>query len=90
MSLEGAVAEVERYLKSWTVFDVTAGVVQEAVRGVRAHPFNYWDAQIGAVARLHRIPYLLSEDFSHGAILEGVRFLDRFRPEFRAADLLKS
>jgi predicted nucleic acid-binding protein len=32
------------------------------------------------VARLHRIPYLLSEDFNHGAILEGVRFLDPFRP----------
>ena len=90
LPLEGALDEVNRYLRSWIVFDVTTRVVEEAVRGVRAYRLNYWDAQIWAVALVHRIPFLLSEDFSDGVILEGVRFVNPLLPGFRAAELLRS
>ena len=66
--------------------DTTAHVVLEAIRGARDHRLNYWDAQIWAVARLHRIPVVLSEDFSDGAVLEAIRFLNPFRPGFRVAE----
>src|SRR5947209_3938316 len=46
LPLEAALEEVGRYLRSWVVLDVTPKVVEEAVRGVRAHRMNYWDAQI--------------------------------------------
>ena len=90
LPLQGALDEAGRYLKTWTVFDVTKAVVEEALRGVRAHHLNYWDAQIWAVARLHAIPVILSEDFSHGAVLEGVHFINPLQPGFRVPDLIKS
>ena len=79
LPLEAALREVDRHLQTWQVFDVTSEVVREAVRGVRHHRLNYWDAQIWAVARLNRISLVLSEDFSDGAVLEGVRFLNPLR-----------
>jgi len=46
---------VKTYLQAWTVLDLTGLVVLEAVRGVRDHQFNFWDAQIWAAARLNQI-----------------------------------
>jgi predicted nucleic acid-binding protein len=89
LPLQGALDEAGRYLKSWTVFDVTKAVVEEAIRGVRTHQLNYWDAQIWAVARVHHVPVLLSADFQDGRTLEGVRFLDPLAPGFQPAELLK-
>ena len=45
-----------------------------------------WDAQIWAVARLHGIPAILSEDFSSGSVVDGVGFLNPFLPDFRISD----
>ena len=53
---------------------------------MRGYRLNYWDAQIWVAARLHQIPLVLSEDFSDGAVLEGVHFINPFRPGFRLAD----
>ncbi|MCS6937459.1 MAG: PIN domain-containing protein [Candidatus Bipolaricaulota bacterium] len=71
---------VENYLRAWPVLPVTPLIVHEAVRGVAEHGFSYWDAQIWATARLNQIPIVLSEDFSHGRFVEGVRFLNPFTP----------
>ena len=86
LTAEQAEREVTHHLRVWKVLDLTGLVVMEAVRGVREHRRNYWDTQIWAVARLNRVPVVLSEDFSDGAILEGVRFVNPFRPSFRLAD----
>ncbi len=71
---------VENYLRAWPVLSVTPMIVQEAVRGVVEHKFNYWDAQIWATARLNQIPIVLSEDFSHDHRVEGVHFVNPFAP----------
>lgn len=89
LSLEAASERIEHYSRSCTIFEVTRRVVEEAIHGVRIHQLNYWDAQIWAVARIYRIPVLLSEDFQDGRTLEGVRFLDPLAPGFRPAELLK-
>lgn len=73
---------VAHYAGSWGVFDVTPGVVREALRGVWEHRMNFWDAQIWAVARLHGIETVLSEDFQDGLRVEGVRFVDPFKTSF--------
>jgi predicted nucleic acid-binding protein len=49
---------------------------------VRDHKLAYWDSQLWATARLNQIPTLLSEDFSVGAALEGVRFVNPFAADF--------
>ena len=88
LPLEAALREVDRHLQTWHVLNVTSEVVREAVRGVRRHRLNYWDAQIWAVAHLNRISLVLSEDFSDGAVLEGVRFLNPLRADHNPASRL--
>jgi len=68
------------------VLSVTPLIVLEAARGARDHGLNYWDA-LWATARLNQIPLILTEDFAHGRVLEGVQFLDPFASSFELAAL---
>jgi predicted nucleic acid-binding protein len=52
--------------------------VLEAVRGVERYQFSYWDALIWAQPNFNGVPNIVSEDFSHGRLIEGVRFLNPF------------
>ena len=54
----------------------------EAARGVRDHNLSFWEAQIWATAKLNQIPVVLSQDFTSGSVVEGVRFLDPFAAYF--------
>jgi predicted nucleic acid-binding protein len=83
LSVDEAHDRVKNYLQSWTILDLTGMVVLEAVRGVRDHQFNFWDAQIWAVARLNQLAVVLSEDFNVGAVIEGVRFANPFAEDFQ-------
>lgn len=78
-----AYSHIETLRRAWTVVDISAWVVAEAARGVRDYQFSYWDAQLWAVARLHQIPVVLSEDFNPGAVIEGVRCVNPFSSDFR-------
>ena len=40
---------------------------------------SFWDASIIAAARCAKIKHLLSEDFSHGQIIEGIKIINPFR-----------
>ena len=83
LSVDQAYDSVKNYLQSWRLLDLTGMVVLEAVRGVRDHQFNFWDAQIWAVARLNQIAVVFSEDFNVGAVVEGVRFVNSFAEDFQ-------
>ena len=82
LTLEEAEQRVINYMRSWRVYDLTARVVVEAVRGARQHQLPYWDSLIWATAKLSGAPTVLSEDFSDGRLIEGVRFLNPFAPTF--------
>ena len=82
LSLEQAYHRIQNYLLSWEVLDLTGSIVLEAVRGVRTYQMAYWDAQIWALARLHRIPLIFTEDFNIGAVIEGVRFVNPLEENF--------
>lgn len=64
---------------AFDVFPVTSAVVLEAVRGVRDHRMSFEDAQAWATAKLHQVPYLLTQDGPTDATVEGVTFVDPFR-----------
>jgi len=83
LSVGEAYDRVKNYLQSWMVLNLTGMVVLEAARGVRDHQFNFWDAQIWAVARLNQIPIVFSEDFQVGTVVEGVRFVNPFAEDFQ-------
>jgi predicted nucleic acid-binding protein len=82
MTLLDAATQVEHFLQSFPVYPLTPGVVREAVRAARAYQLPYFDAQIWACAHLNEIPVILSEDFSDGQIIEGVRFANPFAETF--------
>jgi len=83
LTIPEASLQVERLARVWPVVDVTSQIVLEATRGVREYQFSFWDAQIWAAARLNQIPVVFSEDFGHGSVLEGIRFVNPFAKDFR-------
>jgi len=74
--------EVERFVLTCPVFDLTPSAVLEACRAAIQHKLSLWDAMIWAVAKLNQVPHVLTEDMQHGRFLEGVRFQNPFVPEF--------
>jgi predicted nucleic acid-binding protein len=43
---------------------------------------SIWDALIWSVARLNGISWILTEDGQHNRLVEGVRYLNPFHPDF--------
>lgn len=80
-------AELERLAEGRVVLPVTVDVVLEAGRGVQEHGLSFYDAQIWAAARLNDIPVVLTEDFCHGRVIEGVRYVDPFCDDFDVSEL---
>jgi len=82
MKLDDAARQVERFVRAWTVFNLTPMIVLEATRGVREYKFSYWDAQIWAAARLNQVTAVFTEDMPSAHVIEGVRFVNPFAPDF--------
>lgn len=86
LSHTDALARVERLARSCRVLALTSSVMLEGCRGSVQHQMSVWDGLIWAVAKLNQVPFVLSEDFQHGRVLEGVRFLNPLLPSFDLAD----
>jgi len=82
LTAEEAGQSVTNYMRSWLVYEITARAVVEAIRGVRQHQLSYWDSLIWATAKLAGVSTVLSEDFSDGQLIEGVRFRNPFGENF--------
>jgi predicted nucleic acid-binding protein len=82
LSPAAAARRIEHYIESWSVCDVTASIVAEAVRGVISHKLSYYDSLIWATARLNQMTSLVTEDGQHNRLIEGVRYLNPFHPDF--------
>ena len=87
LSIGDASRAVMEYLDSWPVIDITNSIVLEALRGVGQHQMHYYDSVIWAAAKLHQIREILTEDGQHGRVVEGVRYLNPFHPDFDLAVL---
>jgi predicted nucleic acid-binding protein len=83
-----ATQQAEYLTRTFETFPVTSQVVLEAIRGVREYQLSFWDALIWAAARLNQIPILFSEDFNLGSVMEGVRFVNPFAPDFDLQSML--
>ena len=77
-----AFLHVQRWMSVYPVFSLTDSIVLEAARGSRDYNLAYCDAQIWATAHLNQINVIFSDDFQDGQILEGVRFINPFAPQF--------
>jgi predicted nucleic acid-binding protein len=86
LSTTDAYTRIEHLLLSWTILESSGLIVLEAARGARDYRMHFWDAQIWATARLNQIACILSADFSTGSVIEGVRFVSPFAPDFQISD----
>jgi predicted nucleic acid-binding protein len=89
-SLEWAeiIKQIDILTNKLTVLPLTKEIVLEALRGVGEYQLSYYDAQIWAVAKIHNIPFILSEDFNSNSVIDGVTFLNPFAQNFDF-DILK-
>jgi len=78
LTVQEAYVELEGFLRSFQVADVTRYIVLEAGRGSVRYQLPYWDAQLWATAKLNQIATVLSEDFANGSRIEGVQFVNPF------------
>jgi predicted nucleic acid-binding protein len=78
MSAQEGYSHLREYVRSWKVLSVTPEIIIESARGVAEYKFPIYDAQIWATAKENGISIVLSEDFSHGSGIEGVKFLNPF------------
>ncbi len=76
LTLDEAEKRVVHFCRIWSVLQVNEMIIFEAIRGVKAFKFSYWDALVWATARLNQVGTVLSEDFSHDSFIEGVRFIN--------------
>jgi predicted nucleic acid-binding protein len=70
------------------VLGIDLATTLEAARLASERSLSYRDAQLVATAMVNDICLVLSEDFSDGVEIEGVRILDPFAPHFDVESVL--
>ena len=70
------------YSESWTVFDLNASVVREAIRISHQHQLAYWDGLLFAAARMNGASVLLTEDMQDGQVVDGVTIVNPLEDSF--------
>ena len=61
------------------VLPLTDVMTLAALEVVERHMLSFWDALIWAAAKKADLTVVISEDFQHGRVLDGVTFVDPFR-----------
>ncbi len=68
-----------RDLSVWKVVDTTVPLILKAIEFHKRFDLSFWDAMIVAACQFAGSSTLLSEDLSHGMMVEGIRILNPFR-----------
>ena len=66
-------------LGKYSTAEMFFAVRTKAINAVNLHTLSFWDAMLWAVAREAGVTLLLSDDFQHDRILEGIRFCNPFK-----------
>ena len=78
------ISEVRVAVSRWHdlghVLPLTGSATTAALTAVERYGLSFWDALIWATAHDAGVPVVLSEDFQDGREIEGVRFVNPFKP----------
>ncbi|MDD5452061.1 MAG: PIN domain-containing protein [Desulfovibrionales bacterium] len=80
MSVDDAEQTI-RDFSVWKVVDTTVPLILKAIEFHKQFDFSFWDAMIVAACRLAGSSALLSEDLSHGMLIENVRIINPFHAD---------
>lgn len=85
LSPEAALREVLNFSRACRILEISAQTVLVGCDASNRFQMSIWDALIWAAARINQVPYVLTEDCEHGQVIEGVRYLNPFQPDFDLA-----
>lgn len=75
--------EAEAQIKDWMdLFPIVSAKSKSLIRAIKAvnqHTLSFWDAMLWAVAHDAGVTMLLSEDFQHDRVLDGIHFCNPFQ-----------
>ena len=74
-----AEAQINDWMQLFPVASASSKSLPKAINAVSVHTLSFWDALLWAVAREAGVTLLLSEDFQHDRVLDGVRFCNPFK-----------
>jgi predicted nucleic acid-binding protein len=69
---------IRQYQDLWTVVPATSSDLTAAMMANQEHGWQFFDAMIWATARRAGCTILLTEDFQHNRVADGVRFVNPF------------
>lgn len=81
---------VEQFAAAYRVYPVQADTVAMACRALPRYPLSFFDSLIWAVARMNRVPVILTEDTPGVEVIEGVAYVNPFEPSFDPATIARS
>jgi len=88
MSAAEAREMAAEFVSAFQVVPLDVATTREALRACDRYQLGYFDAQIWAAARMSGCDVILTED-THGAEIEGVRYVDPFAEGFDVESLLR-
>ena len=72
-------AQINDWIQLFPVVSATPKSLNKAINAANLHTLSFWDAMLWAVAREAGVTLLLSEDFQHDRVLDGIRFCNPFK-----------
>ena len=78
LSIAQAAEQVADWQILFPVVSTRPESLHRALQAVEQHNLSFWDALLWAVAREAGVQLLLSEDFQHQRVLDGVQFWNPF------------
>ncbi len=84
-----AMAAIQIYLGATRIQPVTWAILAKAFDVINKHGLALWDAQLLAAAVIYGARTIVSEDFQHRAVLEGVTLINPFAADFVITDILR-
>lgn len=79
MPVADAMAQIDDWQQLFPVVSAKAPTLTRAFAGVKRYQLSFWDALLWATIREAGITTLLSEDFQHEQLLDGVQIINPFR-----------
>jgi len=79
MPMADAMAQIDDWQQLFPVVAAKGATLTRALAGVKRYQLSFWDALLWATVREARVDTLLSEDFQHEQLLEGVQIINPFK-----------
>lgn len=70
---------VKDYAAAWEIVEPTVQTLLAALEAKDRYQLHFWDAMIFAAAKEAGVTAVYTEDFQHGRVIEGIRFISPFR-----------